>query len=358
MTLFVDATTGEHARGIGTVIDGLLSEASKVAPEGTIVVTGPGSSANWGLETERIGLARKRAGRILYQRVLLPAHIARLRATGRRIDRVLLLDSYLPLVRPDPRVRYAVLVHDVLPLTHPEYWSPAERAVKRAAFFSLRHSTAQLFTSTEHNAREILRVLGRDAEVVRFGCGQLSDTEADAALVEALPATKDNLVYVGALEQRKDVLFLLDVYEQVRHCGATLQLTLIGRGQDAYKSTIENRVARSDFRRDITIVEGASRLVTLGLMSQARALLLPSKAEGFGLPIVEALALGTAVVARRLPSIMSWADDAVTYAGSTVDEWVEAIVSASETSDLARRSRQSAVRSYRWRSCAQVVLSS
>lgn len=356
MTLLVDATTAEHARGIGTVIDGLLSEALGVASEGTLVVTGPGTAANWGLQTKRIGLARSRAGRLLYQRMLLPAHVARLRATGRRVDRVLLLDSYLPLIRPNPRVRYAVLIHDMLPLTHPQYWSPAERAVKRAASLSLRHSKAQLFTSTEHNAREIHRLIGRKAQVIPFGCGQLSDADADAAIATELHIPDESLIYVGALEPRKDILLLLNLYEHLRGLGTSLQLTIVGQGRGSYQSTIAKRISDSRFRQDIKIVDGGSRRVTLDLISHARALVLPSFAEGFGLPILEALALGTPVVARRLPAIMSWAGDAVNYAGEQVDEWVRAVESASELSDAERRRRQSAVRGYRWRNCAKAIL--
>jgi glycosyltransferase involved in cell wall biosynthesis len=252
-------------------------------------------------------------------------------------------------------VRYAVLIHDVLPLTHPHYWNPVERAVKRSAFLSLRHSKAHLFTSNQHNAHEIRRLLGRDAETVPFGCGQLTDAEADSALHSSLSIPGDTLVYVGALEPRKEVLFLLDLYEQFRRLGASLRLTLVGQGRGAYASLVEDRIATSQFRHDIKVVRSASRRTALQLIARARVLVVPSAAEGFGLPVVEAIALGTPVVAGRLPAIKSWADDSVTYAGVGVEEWVDAIALACEMSEVERRRRQTAVRTHRWRNCAAAM---
>ena len=166
----------------------------------------------------RVALAQTRPGRLLYQRLLLPLEISRLGGALDRVDRVLLLDAYVPLIRPQRDVRYAALVHDVLPLTHPHFWPPAKRLVKRLAFASLRRSGATLFTSSEHNAREIERLLGAEARVVRFGCGQLSDAEADEARVAPLPAREPYLVYVGAVEPRKDVLSLLDAFDVYGRC--------------------------------------------------------------------------------------------------------------------------------------------
>ena len=93
----------------------------------------------------------------------------------------------------------------------------------------------------------------------------------------------------------------------------------------------------------------STRTTTLHTMRTATALLFPSTAEGFGLPIVEALALGTPVVASDLPGIRSWADDAILYAPSTRPlDWLEPIATTVTSDPVHRRSGQEFAKRFRW----------
>ena len=112
MTLLVDATTAQHARGIGTVVSGILGELGSGGHESTIVAVGPDLVGRTGATERSISVARTRLGRLAYQRLLLPADIARLSRHTTSIDRVLLLDAYAPLLTPQRGVRYAQLCHN------------------------------------------------------------------------------------------------------------------------------------------------------------------------------------------------------------------------------------------------------
>lgn len=351
--LLVDATTGEHARGISTVIRGVLGGLEEGNPGAAVVAIGPTMGAPASLDVRRVPMARTRPGRLVFQRLLLPYAASRIKNVAGGIDRVLLLDAYVPLIHPGRSVRYGVLVHDTLPLSHPELWPAAKRLIKRSAFRSLQRSSATLFTSTEFNAREIRRLTGRDSRVVRFGCGQLTDEEADAALAEPLPHRKPYLLYLGAFEPRKRLLTLLDAFEQLVAAGNRgLRLVLAGGGPRDYVELIHARMARFP-RHLITLVENPGRAAVLGLLREATTLVLPSSAEGFGLPVLEALALGTPVVASDLEAIRDWAGDSIRYAPpDRPAEWVEPIVAAVAAGDDERRRGQIFARDFRWRTCA------
>jgi glycosyltransferase involved in cell wall biosynthesis len=198
----------------------------------------------------------------------------------------------------------------------------------------------------------------RDAHVVRFGCGQLTDAEADDALEKPLPERGSHLLYVGAFEPRKNVIGLVDVFERaVAELDVELSLLLIGEGHPGYVRALSERIARSHLRDSIRVVRSADRSTTVHTIRTASALLFPSVAEGFGLPIVEALALGTPVVASDLPEIRSWAGDAILYASpSRATGWIESIETAITTTHTRRRSGQELARDYRWRRCAADLL--
>lgn len=356
MTTFVDATTSEHARGIGTVIDRVTGEMS--ADARVLIARGPSTRPNDDL-VHKVPIARTRPGRLLYQRVLLPLDVSRLQRHGASIERIVLLDAYipLPLVRRASRAKYAVFVHDALPLTHPMFWPPAKRLVKRAAFRSLRHARPLVFTSTEHNASEIGRLLDVDARVVPFGCGQLTDLEADAARHETLVERDRYVVTVGAFEPRKNLLALIEGFEQVQRLEPEFGLHLVGGGSPAYEALLRERIARSTAAGRIRVHRNLDRGETIGLVRHATALALPSLAEGFGLPIIEALALGTPVVASDLPEIRSWAGDAIHYASPHKSRaWVEPLLASAGATDKRRRAGQRFASSYRWKACAAALL--
>ena len=64
----------------------------------------------------------------------------------------------------------------------------------------------------------------------------------------------------------------------------------------------------------------------LAALSSATAVVYPSRAEGFGLPVLEVLALATPIAASDLPVIRSWAGDACTYAApGDIDLWTGAL---------------------------------
>ncbi len=118
------------------------------------------------------------------------------------------------------------------------------------------------------------------------------------------------LLYVGGTDFRKNVLALLDAYDRVRGEGYDLQLALVGKEFEFKEdrtvpdvAIFRDRIAKSRFHRDIILAGFVEQMDLAGLYSAARAFVFPSLYEGFGLPILEAMACGCPVIAYRTSAI-------------------------------------------------------
>jgi glycosyltransferase involved in cell wall biosynthesis len=177
--------------------------------------------------------------------------------------------------------------------------------------------------------------------------------------VTGLPpeASHPYILHVGSTIARKRIDVLLDVFARVAASDPKLRLIQIG-GQwtDAQRQQIE----RLKIIDRAVQVRGVPRDVLAALYRRARIVLLPSEAEGFGLPLIEALACGAPVLASDIPVLREVGGDAASYCPvGDVDRWVEAVRSTLRGPSAADRSaRVARAAQFSWRRHAEIVLQS
>ncbi|MGH2395991.1 MAG: glycosyltransferase family 4 protein, partial [bacterium] len=144
--------------------------------------------------------------------------------------------------------------------------------------------------------------------VTHLACDPIfAPAPSSPAALARLGITKPFLLYAGSIDFRKNLRGLLVAYEEIRHAGYDVQLVLIG--QDFSEETIgqfpeiQRRLLTSPFCQDIVRPGFVATPDLAGLYSSALALVFPSLYEGFGLPVLEAMACGCPVVAYRTSSI-------------------------------------------------------
>jgi glycosyltransferase involved in cell wall biosynthesis len=123
---------------------------------------------------------------------------------------------------------------------------------------------------------------------------------------------------------------LLDVWQRliVEFGEATPRLELIGRWGVASDSVRRRFIEDPHLARFVSVHTACSDDEIAQHLKQSLALLAPSRAEGFGLPVVEALKLGVPVIASDLPSFREGGSDIPTYlAPDAVDDWHSTISS-------------------------------
>ncbi len=212
-------------------------------------------------------------------------------------------------------LRAVHLIHDLIPIETPEFCRPgeADRHVQRMTN-ALRSASGII-----GNSEATLTALRDFAVVHRLPCPPMVAAwlagDVLPAEVAATSADHPYFVVVGTIEGRKNHLLLLQVWKRLveRLGDAAPRLLLVGqRGWEAEGAFA--LLDRSIALQGMVIERGRCDDRELaGLLKGARALLMPSFAEGFGMPVIEALQLGAPVIASDLAVFREIADTIPTF---------------------------------------------
>ena len=209
-------------------------------------------------------------------------------------------------------------VHDLLPLDYPEFWWDGHEDIFARRVETILGAADAIVTSTQVARLRILsefRTRGLTeppvfAQALPSPLGELQVSSlADASL-----QSEPYFVVVGTIEPRKNHALLFNVWRRLAERGvAPPKLVVIGaRGwENAETVSLLERCPAVD-----TFVAETPRLSNAGLsrvLANACGLLMPSFAEGFGLPPIEALGLGTPVVASDIEVFHETTQDCATF---------------------------------------------
>ncbi|MCE7796832.1 glycosyltransferase family 4 protein [Sphingobium sufflavum] len=221
-------------------------------------------------------------------------------------------------------VRPVYLVHDLIPITHPQYCREGEDEKHGLRVETLLRCGAGVIANSACTLASLRQFAGTHglampahSVVAPLGLEPLWLAPPDHA-ADRLHIDDDGRPYfltLGTIEGRKNHILLLKVW---RDLAAALgercpRLVIVGqRGWQCGEATalLDNSPV---LRPHVTELADCGDDALLSLMAGARALLFPSFAEGYGLPLIEALAVGTPVIASRLDVFREIAGDIVTY---------------------------------------------
>ena len=174
-------------------------------------------------------------------------------------------------------------VHDAIPLEAPDL-TPIPARRHRHLLHAIARRADRLVTVSGAAAEAIAAVLSLPSGDI-VNCGQ----SVDATPIADDVAREPYLLVCGSVEPRKNIVRLLDAY---RTSGVTLPLVIAG--PDGWRADeIDRAIAATP---GVVRIPYLSRPELAARIAGAHALLMPSLAEGFGLPVIEAMALGTPVV--------------------------------------------------------------
>jgi glycosyltransferase involved in cell wall biosynthesis len=207
-----------------------------------------------------------------------------------------------PMLRPGSSSRLAVTVHDVAWRRHPEATTPRGRRWHEGALHRARDSGATLVVPSRLVAADLVAFGVDEARVtvVPGGTDHLAPPDEDAAdaLLRQAGVSGEFLLTVGTLEPRKNLDRLVHAFRRIRpSLPARWPLVIVG-------PTGWGRGARPPDTDGVVFTGSVSDPVLAGLYQRARAFAYVPLTEGYGLPPLEAMRMGTpAVVSAEVPSV-------------------------------------------------------
>lgn len=268
-------------------------------------------------------------------------------------------------------VPYVVTVLDLIPHRMAEMYG---RGKSRARFLVGRwlerralQRARGLIAISEATRRDLVSFLGIPAErvaVTPLGVDRhlrpARETEVDG-LCRRLQLGKGYLLYVGGIDRRKNIPFLLEVTGALAALRPETQLVLAGRYRDDPDfPELVAQIQRLGLERAVRLVGFVPEEELRALYSGAAAFLYPSLYEGFGLPPLEAMACGTPVVAAdrtALPEVLAPA--AVLADPEDVGEFTEAVLALLDHPERRRELRIEGLRHaqrFTWEATARATL--
>lgn len=252
-------------------------------------------------------------------------------AFGRDLGGGALVHAPSLAVPPRGAGRLVVTVHDAAAVLHPETLPPRGRRFHRAGIRAAARRADAVIAPTRAAAEEIAEHTPIPLARIRVVPHGVTPRVVPPSVVAALRArhglgSTPYVVWVGTLEPRKNVAVLLEAFAAVVRAGLPHRLVLVGpRGwldtADAVRRAAEPLGDRVRWLGPAT--EGDLAALYRG----ADLFAFPSRHEGFGLPVLEAMTQSTAVLAADIPSLREVGGAAARFVPPTeVEAWAAALV--------------------------------
>lgn len=347
MRILIDARTlGSKPSGIGTYIDRFVSAMVTQDHVEMILATDVAESAEMRQWLERPQVRVCVYGRSVSKGPSVWKYAAYLKRLLRELKPDIFWEpnNLLPVRFKNPYGKYVVTIHDIFPVTMPEcYGRIYPLYFKYGLNKTLRCCDAVLYdaeTMKEEVERYFPQAAKREALV---GYAVVPPIEQRKSFER-----EKYFFYIGNLEKRKGTDMLLTAYREYLNFGGERELYLAGKVREPdIQQQLNELSAQTDKLHYLGYIDDAEKSRRYW---ECGAFVFPSRAEGFGIPVIEALSCGTPVIVSDLPIFRELVGDAVCYFGLASDyqenvaHLTEAMHATAENSVSAAQRQATALR--------------
>lgn len=236
-------------------------------------------------------------------------------------------------------VRPLFVVHDLIPITHPEYCRAGEDARHITRMSNLLALASGVITNSQATLDDLTQFARKSNLPMPPAVVALLAPGMKAASPGTRPLAAQYFVMLGTIEPRKNHVMLLQVWRQlVERLGEhTPRLVVIGQRGWECENVVDLLERCTPLKGYVIELSSCSDDELVTCLHHAQALLFPSFVEGYGMPLVEALALGVPVIASDLPVFREIAQDIPEYVNPLDGKrWAELIMDYTQPDNACR----------------------
>ena len=266
------------------------------------------------------------------------------------------------------RGRLLVTIHDLTHIMDRTFRRTLSSLVYARPMLAIAGRKANHFiTDSEFTKRQIverLRVAPEKVTVIYLGVSPhfhvCNHEDAFQAASSALQLQRPYLLYVGTLKPHKNIPTLIRAFALLRGLKKVEQQLLIVGDDPKRREGLVSLCSQLGIAGDVSFFPRVAHAVLPQVYAGADLMVMPSFIEGFGLPVLEAMACGTPVVCSRAASLPEVAGDAAEYfEPASVDDLaaaLERVLGSRELQETLRRKGLERVKLFSWRECARRTL--
>jgi glycosyltransferase involved in cell wall biosynthesis len=247
-------------------------------------------------------------------------------------------------------VRPIYLVHDLIPITHPQFCRAGEAHKHRERMRTVLTTAAGIIGNSKATLADISVFAANEHLEVPASLAAWLGADPLPAPDRVSPSQPPTFVTVGTIEARKNHLLLLEIWSTLVESLGNQAPRLLVIGQRGWEAEHVFRLldGKGSLNGHVIELNHSTDQELANHLASARALLFPSFAEGYGLPLIEALAAGTPVIASDLPVFREIGADIPAYF-SPLDAagWRAAILDYARLDSAARAAQLKRMKSFR-----------
>ena len=253
------------------------------------------------------------------------------------------LSNELP-VRLPPKVASVVTIHDLIFERYPQFYPRFDRFVYRQKFRRACQQADVVVAISEQTKRDIVdfyKIKEDKIKVIYQSCDRQfylknkPNAPIKKATLISYNLPENFFLYVGTINERKNLMGIMQALNHLKQANNPINLVVIGDG-GAYLKTVKAYVLKHHLTAQIYWLPKVNFADLPAIYAAAKALILPSFFEGFGIPIIESLWSGTPVITSENSCFSEAGGDGALYVNPTDYQALSAAISTINTDATLR----------------------
>lgn len=209
--------------------------------------------------------------------------------------------------------KLVVTVHDLIPIMYPALLNPKLKPLFEQGIKRLENNDATIIADSYNTKNDLIKLTSINENrihVIHISYNEdIMYPDEDINKIKAFNINQPYILYLAAIVPQKGIESILEMFKQIAKMQPDIKLVIAGFLTYVHPAIL-TKIIKHPYRSRIVLTDYVTEDQKRGLISNAMLFLFPSKYEGFGIPVLEAMACGCPIITSNVSSIPEVAGDA------------------------------------------------